>query len=175
MCGICGVIGVQGVSEDTHGVVRAMSNLIAHRGPDGEGFWDTPHGTLGHRRLAIIDVEGGTRIDCMRILRHEAGHVVQNAFKLQRRRRWQELHPDAEMAQLGAQAYQEETSKPETLASPDSAIVGTCGAPATRLAEVIATAFRRPSLMNGPAVASAVTSSGTCPATTSVTAWPPPL
>lgn len=52
---------------------------------------------LAHPRLMrlerkmIIDVEGGTRHECMRILRHETGHVVQNAFKLQRRRRWQEL------------------------------------------------------------------------------------
>ena len=52
---------------------------------------------LAHPRLMrlerkmIIDVEGGKRLDCMRILRHEAGHVIQNAFKLQRRRRWQEL------------------------------------------------------------------------------------
>jgi hypothetical protein len=42
-------------------------------------------------RKKIIDVEGGTRRDCMRILRHETGHVIQNAFRLQRRRRWQEL------------------------------------------------------------------------------------
>lgn len=52
---------------------------------------------LAHPRLMrlerkmIIDVEGGTRHECMRILRHETGHVVQNAFRLQRRRRWQEL------------------------------------------------------------------------------------
>jgi hypothetical protein len=52
---------------------------------------------LAHPRLMrlekkmIIDVEGGTRRDCMRILRHEAGHVIQNSFKLQRRRQWQEL------------------------------------------------------------------------------------
>jgi hypothetical protein len=52
---------------------------------------------LAHPRLMrlerkmIIDVEGGTRRECMRILRHETGHVVQNAFRLQRRRRWQEL------------------------------------------------------------------------------------
>ena len=52
---------------------------------------------LAHPRLMrlerkmIIDVEGGTRTDCMRILRHEAGHVIQNSFRLQRRRRWQEL------------------------------------------------------------------------------------
>jgi hypothetical protein len=42
-------------------------------------------------RRMIIDVEGSTVPECMRILRHEAGHVVQVAFQLQRRRRWQEL------------------------------------------------------------------------------------
>jgi hypothetical protein len=36
-------------------------------------------------------VEGGTVRDCMRILRHEAGHVVQHSYRLHRRRRWQEL------------------------------------------------------------------------------------
>jgi hypothetical protein len=34
-------------------------------------------------RKKIIDVEGGTKRDCMRILRHETGHVIQNAFRLQ--------------------------------------------------------------------------------------------
>jgi Leu/Phe-tRNA-protein transferase len=52
---------------------------------------------LAHPRLMrlerkkIFEVEGGTRSECMRILRHEAGHVVQNAYQLQRRRRWREL------------------------------------------------------------------------------------
>jgi putative zinc-binding metallo-peptidase len=52
---------------------------------------------LAHPRLMrlerkmIIDVEGGTRAECMRILRHEAGHVVQHAYQLQRRRRWRQL------------------------------------------------------------------------------------
>lgn len=52
---------------------------------------------LAHPRLMrlerkkIIDVEGGTVAECMRILRHEAGHVVQHAFDLHRRRRWQEM------------------------------------------------------------------------------------
>jgi hypothetical protein len=39
----------------------------------------------------FLEVEGGTVPECMRILRHEAGHVVQLAYQLQRRRRWQEL------------------------------------------------------------------------------------
>jgi putative zinc-binding metallo-peptidase len=42
-------------------------------------------------RKKIIDVEGGTVAECMRILRHEAGHVMQHAFRLHHRRRWQEL------------------------------------------------------------------------------------
>ena len=42
-------------------------------------------------RKMIIDVEGGTWRECMAILRHEAGHVVQHAYGLSRRRMWQRL------------------------------------------------------------------------------------
>lgn len=52
---------------------------------------------LAHPRLMrlerkmMFEVEGGTVSECKRILRHEAGHVIQYAYELQRRRRWQEL------------------------------------------------------------------------------------
>jgi hypothetical protein len=52
---------------------------------------------LAHPRLMrlerkkIIDVEGGTPQECLRILRHEAGHAMQHSYQLQRRRRWREL------------------------------------------------------------------------------------
>jgi hypothetical protein len=52
---------------------------------------------LAHPRLMklenkmMLDVEGGTWSECMAILRHEAGHTVQHAYQLQRRRRWQQL------------------------------------------------------------------------------------
>jgi len=36
-----------------------MADAIAHRGPDGEGFFSAPGVAFGHRRLAIIDVAGG--------------------------------------------------------------------------------------------------------------------
>jgi hypothetical protein len=39
----------------------------------------------------ILEVEGGTVSECMRILRHECGHVVTHAYQLYRRRRWQQL------------------------------------------------------------------------------------
>jgi hypothetical protein len=52
---------------------------------------------LAHPRLLrlersmMLDVEGGTHKGCMRILRHETGHAIQHAYRLHRRRRWQEL------------------------------------------------------------------------------------
>ncbi|GGO08932.1 asparagine synthetase B [Microbispora rosea subsp. aerata] len=39
--------------------VRAMTDTMACRGPDAEGMWLAPHAAFGHRRLAIIDIEGG--------------------------------------------------------------------------------------------------------------------
>jgi len=52
---------------------------------------------LAHRRLMrlernqMLDVEGGTEEWCMRILRHEAGHALDNAYQFHRRRRWREV------------------------------------------------------------------------------------
>lgn len=55
MCGIAGVIHFDGKPVDP-GLIGRMTQLIAHRGPDGEGkFLSGPVG-LGHRRLAIIDL-----------------------------------------------------------------------------------------------------------------------
>jgi asparagine synthase (glutamine-hydrolysing) len=54
MCGIVGVLQHDGQSVEP-GVLRRMTDALAHRGPDGEGwFADGPVG-FGHRRLAIID------------------------------------------------------------------------------------------------------------------------
>jgi asparagine synthase (glutamine-hydrolysing) len=55
MCGIAGVYNVDG-RPVVAGVVKAMTDSLRHRGPDGEGLYvDGPIG-LGHRRLAIIDL-----------------------------------------------------------------------------------------------------------------------
>ncbi len=55
MCGICGVLQLDGQSVEPK-VLDRMSEVIAHRGPDGQGSWiDGPIG-LAHRRLAIIDL-----------------------------------------------------------------------------------------------------------------------
>src|SRR5688500_4133888 len=67
--------------------------------------WFTPDGTpgiaipfyLAHPRLKrlersqMLEVEGGTEQWCMRILRHEVGHTLDNAYRLHHRKRYREL------------------------------------------------------------------------------------
>jgi asparagine synthase (glutamine-hydrolysing) len=64
MCGIAGLLDVQGEPIPELGRrLAAMNCLQAHRGPDGEGAWCHPRGRVGfaHRRLSIIDLEGGAQ------------------------------------------------------------------------------------------------------------------
>lgn len=42
-------------------------------------------------RRQMLEVEGGSREECLRILRHEFGHAVQHAFRLERRAKWKKL------------------------------------------------------------------------------------
>ena len=57
MCGIAGIIAVD-KNEISQQRLKKMTDIIAHRGPDGEGHWINPDGNvgLGHRRLSIIDL-----------------------------------------------------------------------------------------------------------------------
>ena len=60
MCGISGMFAIDGVlPPGARASVEAMNAAIAHRGPDGDGFFEDQVVLLGHRRLAIIDREGG--------------------------------------------------------------------------------------------------------------------
>jgi len=56
MCGIAGIWGDTDIS-----LVKKMMSLVSHRGPDAEGMFVTQNGSgvLGHRRLSIMDPEGG--------------------------------------------------------------------------------------------------------------------
>lgn len=56
MCGIAGIYNFKTLAPVDPEIVRDMTNIIAHRGPDADGFhFDGPVG-LGHRRLAILDL-----------------------------------------------------------------------------------------------------------------------
>ena len=60
MCGIAGFVNRDGEPAD-RGILARMTATLAHRGPDGSGLRvDGPVG-LGHRRLSIIDVGGGSQ------------------------------------------------------------------------------------------------------------------
>ncbi|MDP4952129.1 MAG: asparagine synthase (glutamine-hydrolyzing), partial [Flavobacteriales bacterium] len=54
MCGISGIYGLEGLSNPKE-LVTKMTQKLAHRGPDAEGFFINEHLALGHRRLSIID------------------------------------------------------------------------------------------------------------------------
>ncbi len=58
MCGLAGIFDPSGGGVDA-ALLRRMTDAIAHRGPDGDGFHLEPGIGLGHRRLAIIDPTGG--------------------------------------------------------------------------------------------------------------------
>ncbi|MDH4100573.1 MAG: asparagine synthase (glutamine-hydrolyzing) [Nitrospirota bacterium] len=55
MCGIAGIYNLNGEPVSPV-LLRKMTDAIAHRGPDGEGFYTDSFVGLGHRRLAIIDL-----------------------------------------------------------------------------------------------------------------------
>jgi asparagine synthase (glutamine-hydrolysing) len=60
MCGISGLFNADGpLPPGARAIVEAMNGAIAHRGPDGDGFFEHEQAVLGHRRLAIIDIARG--------------------------------------------------------------------------------------------------------------------
>ena len=59
MCGVSGIVDLRERRPIDRILVHAMNDTLVHRGPDGEGFHFEPGVGLGHRRLSIIDLEGG--------------------------------------------------------------------------------------------------------------------
>ena len=61
MCGITGWIDWERDLTQEGAVLQAMTKTLACRGPDDEGTWLSVHAAIGHRRLAIIDIAGGSQ------------------------------------------------------------------------------------------------------------------
>src|SRR5260221_8420186 len=60
MCGICGIaFSSRSGAEVQRSTIERMSDVIAHRGPDGAGVFVRGRIGLGHRRLSIVDPEAG--------------------------------------------------------------------------------------------------------------------
>lgn len=58
MCGIAGSIDLHDNKKD---IIKDMCDRIQHRGPDGKGYYIDEYIALGHRRLSIIDLKGGSQ------------------------------------------------------------------------------------------------------------------
>ena len=59
MCGLTGLFDSKAARSFDPALIQAMTDAVAHRGPDGEGIFNEPGIALGHRRLAFIDLAGG--------------------------------------------------------------------------------------------------------------------
>ena len=124
-----------GLTVRSSNIERAVRRLYEELGAHGIGFrphiwlaeeWFSPDGVpgiavpfyLAHPRLARLErsimgqVEGGNSRSFMRILRHEAGHAIDNAYRLRRRKRWREVfgpaslrYPDRYKARPGSRRY----------------------------------------------------------------------
>jgi len=58
MCGIAGYVTIA-PEDGAQAILRKMTDRLAHRGPDGFGYYEDQHAHLGHRRLSIIDLATG--------------------------------------------------------------------------------------------------------------------
>jgi asparagine synthase (glutamine-hydrolysing) len=87
MCGICGMVALDGAAVDER-AVRTMADALVHRGPDSEGLFVEGPAALAARRLAIIDLARGDQP-----MTSEDGrvHVVQNGELYEHRRLQAEL------------------------------------------------------------------------------------
>jgi asparagine synthase (glutamine-hydrolysing) len=75
MCGICGMVSLDGATAPDPELLCAMSDALRHRGPDSAGELLDGPAALAARRLAIIDLDGGDQP-----IANESGdvHVVHN-------------------------------------------------------------------------------------------------
>lgn len=61
MCGIAGWVDFERDLSFEQDTVRSMTAMLANRGPDAEGVWTSRDAALGFRRLAVIDLSGGSQ------------------------------------------------------------------------------------------------------------------
>lgn len=75
MCGITGWVSYDRDLTRDRTTLDEMTETMACRGPDARGTWTQPHAALGHRRLAVIDIEGGAQPMTVRVGDHTVAMV----------------------------------------------------------------------------------------------------
>ena len=58
---MCGIVGFVTNAKEKKKIIKEMADTINHRGPDGEGYYVDQDVALGHKRLSIIDINGGAQ------------------------------------------------------------------------------------------------------------------
>lgn len=61
MCGITGWIDQDVQLPRDREILKNMTKTLTNRGPDAEGYWFSDRAALGHRRLTVVDPEGGAQ------------------------------------------------------------------------------------------------------------------
>ena len=61
MCGICGIVNVNGGPPPDVNMLIRMIGRLRHGGPDSSGYYRDKKVALGHSRLSIIDLETGAQ------------------------------------------------------------------------------------------------------------------
>lgn len=61
MCGIAGWIDWERKLSDKKDILMNMTEILHNRGPDANGYWVSEHAAFGHRRLSVVDPEGGSQ------------------------------------------------------------------------------------------------------------------
>lgn len=61
MCGLAGILHFEKERIACKASIKKMTDTIAYRVPDGEGFYLNKSLAIGHRRLSIIDLEAGAQ------------------------------------------------------------------------------------------------------------------
>lgn len=59
MCGITGFVNFKENIKENIGILKAMTDTLIHRGPNAEGTYISNNIMFGHRRLIVVDPEGG--------------------------------------------------------------------------------------------------------------------
>lgn len=61
MCGIAGILNFEAKRPVDKDILKKMTNILLHRGPDGEGYFVDNNVGIGHRRLSVIDLATGAQ------------------------------------------------------------------------------------------------------------------
>ena len=59
MCGIVGFVNLTKDISNNESIITTMNESIKKRGPDEDGYYYSKHAIFGHKRLIVIDPEGG--------------------------------------------------------------------------------------------------------------------